>query len=93
MEFASVPAIQTAIRRAWHIPLVAVAIYAVVIFGGRRLMRDREPFDLRKPLAVWNGLLAAFSIIGAVRTVPYLVYWCVRRRRHTVCLPLSSPAC
>lgn len=71
------PRIQTAIRIRWHIPIVAVAIYALVIFGGRRVMRDREPFDLRGALAVWNGLLAAFSIMGMIRTVPYLFYWCV----------------
>lgn len=75
LEYAEVPRIQEAIRIRWQIPIVAVAIYALVIFGGRRVMRDREPFDLKNALAVWNGLLAAFSIIGMIRTVPYLFYW------------------
>ena len=37
-------------------------------------MRDRERFDLRGSLTVWSGLLAVFSIFGAVRTVPELFY-------------------
>lgn len=78
MEYAEVPRIQDVIRIRWQIPIVAVAIYALVIFGGRRVMRDREPFDLKNALAVWNGLLAAFSIVGMIRTVPYLFFWYVR---------------
>ncbi len=40
--------------------------------------QDRPPFDLKKPLAAWNLFLALFSWAGVFRTVPYVLYWCVR---------------
>lgn len=36
-------------------------------------MRDRKPFDLKGPLALWNLGLAVFSFMGAMRTVPQLL--------------------
>ena len=36
-------------------------------------MSTRPAFDLRYPLAAWNGLLSTFSTIGMMRTVPHLV--------------------
>jgi elongation of very long chain fatty acids protein 6 len=48
------------------------AAYVVVIFGIQWLMKDEKikGFELRKPLIIWNILLAAFSIIGALNVVP-----------------------
>lgn len=37
-------------------------------------MKKREAFDLKWPLAYWNLLLAVFSLIGAIRVVPHLIY-------------------
>lgn len=37
-------------------------------------MKSRSRFNLRGPLAVWSGILAIFSILGAIRTVPELFY-------------------
>lgn len=55
------------------------AAYLIVCFGGRWIMRDRKPFDLRVPLALWNLGLAVFSFIGSVRTVPFLLNTIYRR--------------
>jgi len=55
------------------------AAYLVVCFGGRWIMRDRKPFDLRTPLALWNLFLATFSFMGSVRTVPFLLNTIYRR--------------
>ncbi|KNC82721.1 hypothetical protein SARC_04992, partial [Sphaeroforma arctica JP610] len=37
------------------------------------LMKDREAFGLRMPLAYWNLCLSLFSAYGAFRTVPHLL--------------------
>merc|ERR1712055_843827 len=46
----------------------ATCLYLVFIFGAQAYMRDREPFHLRSPLAVWSASLAMFSMIGSVKT-------------------------
>jgi elongation of very long chain fatty acids protein 6 len=56
----------------YEVPVALCLAYVVVIFGGKRLMRDRKPFDLQQPLFVWNVLLAAFSAVGALCTVPHI---------------------
>uniref|UniRef100_A0A0N5A846 Elongation of very long chain fatty acids protein n=1 Tax=Syphacia muris TaxID=451379 RepID=A0A0N5A846_9BILA len=45
----------------------------MVIFGTKRFMRDRRPFDLHLPLNIWNALLAAFSIAGTMTLLPEFV--------------------
>lgn len=75
LNYDKVPDVQDAVRRAWKAPFIAIAIYAIVIFGGQRLMKNRPAFDLKAPLAAWNLLLAAFSFMGVIRTAPYLFYW------------------
>jgi len=37
-------------------------------------MRDRDPFDVTRFLGSWNVALAAFSLVGSVRTVPHLLF-------------------
>ncbi len=48
----------------WGLPLFASALYVVLIFGIKRFMKDRQPFDLRGPLFLWNLGLSAFSGVG-----------------------------
>ncbi|KAG9339831.1 hypothetical protein JZ751_022333 [Albula glossodonta] len=50
------------------------ALYAACVLGGRRLMKQREKFELRKPLVLWSLSLAVFSIFGAIRTGGYMVF-------------------
>jgi len=40
----------------------------VAIYAGTLWMKNRPAFDLKKPLFLWNAGLAAFSIIGFLRT-------------------------
>jgi elongation of very long chain fatty acids protein 6 len=49
------------------------AVYLIAIFSTRCWMSNRAAFDLRMPLIVWNVVLAAFSVAGAMRTVPELI--------------------
>lgn len=57
-----------------HTQIASVVLYVVGIFGGQKLMANRQPFDLKWPLAYWNLLLSLFSIMGALRVVPHLAY-------------------
>jgi elongation of very long chain fatty acids protein 6 len=56
------------------LPFVICAGYLAFCFGGQYLMKSRQRFDLRYPLAYWNLLLSLFSFLGMIRTVPHLVY-------------------
>ena len=47
----------------WYV----IVLYLTSIFLGRRWMRDRKPFSLRRALTMWSAGLAAFSIIGFLR--------------------------
>lgn len=53
------------------IPIVSVIAYCLMLALGPKMMEKRERFDLRYPLAYWNLLLAVFSFIGMIRTVPH----------------------
>ncbi|XP_066294211.1 very long chain fatty acid elongase 6-like [Branchiostoma lanceolatum] len=54
-------------RARWWWSAVFSAAYVLLVFGGRRLMRHREPFRLRLPLVLWNSGLALFSLLGTLR--------------------------
>ena len=57
----------------WQYSIYISIIYVILVFSGKRLMRDRTAFDLRKPLVLWNIGLAAFSIFGMFGVVPNLL--------------------
>ena len=61
------------VRHHFHSYIYLALIgYLLVIFSIKKYMDDRKPFELRTPLILWNFSLAAFSTLGAVRTVPEL---------------------
>ncbi|KAF1330337.1 Elongation of very long chain fatty acids protein, partial [Globisporangium splendens] len=67
--------------------VILCACYAVMCFGGRWLMKDRKPFNLQIPLALWNLALSVFSFMGAIRTVPFLLNTIYRRGVYnSVCM-------
>jgi len=55
--------------RHYEVPVVLVAVYLAGIFLGTKAMASREPFDLKGPLAAWNFLLSAGSVVGFVMAV------------------------
>ncbi len=75
-EFKSAVASQFATDN-WSLCIGVIIAYLVVIFGGREIMKSREPFDLQTPLAIWNAALSLFSFIGMCRTVSGFVTGCV----------------
>jgi len=68
------PAFTKFSRQWWFISGIVVGLYFVGISAGERYMKDRKPFDLKPLLNAWNLFLAVFSFIGAIRTVPHLLY-------------------
>ena len=56
----------------WSISFYFCAVYLVLVYGLRAWMKNRERFELRGLLVVWNLALAIFSIVGAMRSYPDL---------------------
>lgn len=72
----------------WTIAFYYVGIYMVLVFGGQYLMQSRPRFELRGVLSAWNTILAAFSIMGACRTVPEFLHTLTHYGLfHSVCVP------
>ena len=46
------------VNNSWHIPVAAICIYLVLIYVGQKWMANREPYNLKRPLFLWNVLLA-----------------------------------
>ena len=57
-------------QQNWTSSITISVVYMLLIVIGRQVMQNRQKFDLRKPLILWNIMLAVFSIFGAVRTLP-----------------------
>jgi hypothetical protein len=51
----------------------SVVFYLFMCFLGPMIMKSRNAFDLKYPLAAWNGLLSLFSAMGMIRTAPFLI--------------------
>lgn len=72
----------------WTVAFYYVGIYMAFIFGGQYYMQNRPRFEMRRTLIVWNCALAAFSIMGACRTLPEFFH--VLRNYgiyHSICVP------
>ncbi|CAG0891669.1 unnamed protein product [Cyprideis torosa] len=54
--------------------LLFSASYLIIVFVLLRIMQDRPGFELKGPLALWNGFLAIFSIYGVCRCAIY-AFW------------------
>ncbi|KAK2156638.1 hypothetical protein LSH36_208g02054 [Paralvinella palmiformis] len=62
------------LKEHWTLSVWYSVLYVVLVFAGRHYMNERPKFNLRAPLAIWSTVLASFSIFGAVRTIPELVF-------------------
>lgn len=72
----------------WTVAFYYVGAYMAFIYGGQYYMQNRPRFELRRTLMVWNSALAAFSIMGACRTIPEF-YHVLRNHGlyHSICVP------
>ena len=71
--YNTMPAISFA-KDNYMMPYVLVCLYMLSIFYGKQYMKNREPYQLTNYLATWNATLSIFSLIGALRTTPELLY-------------------
>jgi hypothetical protein len=55
------------------VPVALVCGYMAFCYFGQKYMKNREAFDFRTPLALWNLFLSTFSFMGMARTVPHLL--------------------
>jgi elongation of very long chain fatty acids protein 6 len=58
----------------YSIPVVVVIVYLLLCYFGTNYMKGREPFNILSQLAVWNLILAIFSIYGTIRVVPHFLF-------------------
>ena len=62
------------IQENWTSSFWYCLVYVALVFGGQQYMATRPKFELRLPLIIWSTALAIFSILGAIRTIPELVF-------------------
>merc|ERR1719282_2311181 len=71
----------------WICTLASLS-YLIFIYGVGFLMKEREPYGLRIPLALWSFSLAIFSIFGTLRTWPEFLHSFGNKGLHySVCDP------
>lgn len=61
-------------RENFHIPVIAVVLYLLLILAGKKCMSYSSPFNIKKPLFYWNVTLAAFSFLVCVSLLPHLIH-------------------
>lgn len=61
-------------KEHWIDSIIYSVVYLILVFVGKAYMSNRKGFELRPLLTLWSGFLAIFSIVGAIRTVPELVW-------------------
>ena len=54
----------------WTLSIYISAVYVALVFLGKRWMRDRPAYSLRRPLAMWNTGLMVFSVLGFLTVFP-----------------------
>ncbi|NWZ65937.1 ELOV6 protein, partial [Acrocephalus arundinaceus] len=61
-------------------------IYVILIFGIKHFMKERRPFNLRVPLALWSFSLTLFSFIAAYRIWKQMAFLLLTKGfKHSVC--------
>lgn len=77
-------------KENWMTCFYYIGAYMIVVFGGQLYMQTRPRFELRLPLFIWNVFLALFSVWGAYRSAPELLYVLGNHGFHySVCIPGS----
>lgn len=55
------------------IGVCASLAYVLLVFIGKRWMRDKPAYSLRKPLVMWNTGLVVFSLLGCLSLCPHVI--------------------
>ena len=56
----------------YSIPLLSIFLYGIFCYFVPNIMNSYNAFDLKYHLSIWNGFLAIFSLIGTIKTLPFL---------------------
>lgn len=51
----------------WHRSFYYSLVYLILVYTGRRFMRNRNKFHLYRSLIAWNILHSIFSILGSLK--------------------------
>jgi len=63
-------------------------LYMIFVYLGPKLMKNRKPMELRKPLALWNFFLSAVSTLIVYRGfIDYVDLWIKKGHYEALCLP------
>ena len=68
-----------------HYTFLISFVYVVLTYGGRYLMTNRKPMNLKYFLFAWNLFLAIFSILGAVRVYSEFVKSIEKSFTYSIC--------
>jgi len=66
-EFSPAAACEWTYEHRWLCNLFII-FYIILIHSLKKIMENRQRFELRNLLVLWNTCLAVFSIVGAIRT-------------------------
>jgi elongation of very long chain fatty acids protein 6 len=78
--------LRTYMIQRWHNSFFYALAYLFLIYTGQIYMKNKPRFELRLWLAAWNTLLALFSIFGAMRVLPELIYVIYRHGlKYSIC--------
>lgn len=73
-------------RNNWTFSIYCAIVYVILVFTGKRYMKNRPRYNLRFWLMLWSSVLAIYSIMGTVRTLPPMYYiMSTRGFRHSIC--------
>ncbi len=61
------------LERNWTLSIFISAVYILLIFSGKHIMKNRQPFIFSRSFSVWNLGFTIFSIAGLTRCLPELV--------------------
>jgi elongation of very long chain fatty acids protein 6 len=56
------------------VPIIAVILYGLGIVLGKAYFKNRNPWNWRSAMSLWNLGLSVFSAIGFVRVLPYTIH-------------------
>lgn len=62
------------LRNYQYVPIYCTVLYFSLIFSIQHIMKNRTPMELRKPLIIWNLVLALCNIAGSIRILPGFVH-------------------
>ena len=73
-------------RGHWYWSFFYSALYLALIFFGQKLMKDRQPYNLRRALCMWSTGLSVFSFYAMFRIMKHAYYMVhVGGWEHAIC--------